>query len=451
MTSNSSRPDAEQSVSIPIGHAILVGDLVIPSNARGIVVFAHGSGSSRHSKRNRYVARIIHEAGLGTLLFDLLTADEEVLDVETAKFRFNIPLLSERVIGAVEWLSQKARPMSLGCFGASTGAAAALVAAARRPELVRAVVSRGGRPDLAHDELAYVKAPTLLIVGGDDGPVIGMNEQALDLIGSSAKKLITIPGATHLFEEPGALEKVARLAAAWFSRYLDQPRPAAAADAHSPNSESPIYDDRRDAGRQLATALSNYADRDDVVVLALPRGGVPVAMEVARALHAPLDAFLVRKLGVPGREELAMGAIASGGLQVVNEDVVRVLGIPAAIMDQVAARERSELDRRERTYRDGNPPADITGKVVIIVDDGLATGTTMRAAVLALRQRSPSRIVVAVPVGARETCTAIGQLADEVVCPQMPEQFSAVGLWYADFSQTSDEEVRSLLAEANAS
>lgn len=450
MTSNSSKPDVEQSVSIPIGDAILLGDLAVPFRPLGIVVFAHGSGSSRHSKRNRYVARVLQEAGLGTLLFDLLTAEEEVVDVETAEFRFNIPLLSERVIGVVEWLSRKARAISLGCFGASTGAAAALVAAARRPALVQAVVSRGGRPDLAQDELVYVKAPTLLIVGGDDGPVIGMNEQALQLIGSPTKKLITIPGATHLFEEPGALEEVASLAAAWFSRYLPQPRPAAA-DAQAPKFDPPIYDDRRDAGRQLAASLGNYADRDDVVVLALPRGGVPVALEVAQALHAPLDAFLVRKLGVPGREELAMGAIASGGLEVTNEDVVRALGIPAEIMDQVAARERGELERRERAYRDGNPPADIAGKTVIIVDDGLATGTTMRAAVLALRQRSPARIVVAVPVGARETCSAIGHLADEVVCPQMPEQFSAVGLWYADFSQTEDEEVRSMLAEANAS
>jgi predicted phosphoribosyltransferase len=208
-----------------------------------------------------------------------------------------------------------------------------------------------------------------------------------------------------------------------------------------------IYHDRRDAGRQLATLLSDYAGHSDLLVLALPRGGVPVGYEVAHTLGAPLDVFLVRKLGVPGREELAMGAIASGGVRVVNEDVVRALGIPVEVIDHVATDEERELARREWEYRDDRPPPDVAGKVVILVDDGLATGSTMRAAVLALRERGPTEIVVAVPVGAAETCRVMSQIADRAVCAQMPEQFAAVGLWYEDFSQTTDEEVRELLAD----
>ncbi|HEX4590407.1 MAG TPA: phosphoribosyltransferase [Gemmataceae bacterium] len=211
-----------------------------------------------------------------------------------------------------------------------------------------------------------------------------------------------------------------------------------------------IFHDRRDAGRQLAAKLSDLAGRRDLIVLALPRGGVPVGFEVARALGAPLDLFLVRKLGVPGREELAMGAIASGGVRFVNQDVVRALGIPDAVIDQVAAEEERELARREWEYRDDRPAPDVAGRVVLLVDDGLATGSTMRAAVLALRQRRPTAIIVAVPVGAAETCAAMKEVADDIVCAHVPEQFAAVGLWYEDFSQTTDEEVRELLAAGSA-
>jgi predicted phosphoribosyltransferase len=209
-----------------------------------------------------------------------------------------------------------------------------------------------------------------------------------------------------------------------------------------------IFHDRHDAGRQLADRLSHYAGRPDVIVLALPRGGVPIGFEVAQALDVALDVFLVRKLGVPGREELAMGAIASGGVRVLNDEVVRALRIPPGIIDAVAADEQAELERREQAYRDGRPAPDVRGRVAILVDDGLATGSSMRAAVEALRQRDPARVVVAVPVGAPETCAALGEIADEVVCGYEPEHFAAVGLWYADFTQTSDDEVRELLAQA---
>jgi predicted phosphoribosyltransferase len=210
-----------------------------------------------------------------------------------------------------------------------------------------------------------------------------------------------------------------------------------------------LFRDRTDAGRLLAGELTRYADRPDVVVLALPRGGVPVASEVARALHAPLDVFVVRKLGVPGHQELAMGAIATAGVRVLNDDVVAALEIPPQVIDEVTEEERLELARREQLYRGGRPPLPVRDCTVILVDDGLATGSTMRAAVAALRRQRPRRIVVAVPVGSRDTCEELAAEADEVVCANTPHPFRAVGLWYDDFSQTSDEEVHDLLAQGH--
>ena len=209
-----------------------------------------------------------------------------------------------------------------------------------------------------------------------------------------------------------------------------------------------IFLDRADAGRKLAAQLTRYADRPDVLVLALPRGGVPVAYEVAKELNAPLDVFLVRKLGVPGHEELAMGAIASGGVRVLNEDVINYLRIPDYVIDAVAAREQRELERRQRAYRDDRPTPDVKDRVVILIDDGLATGSSMRAAAASLRLQKPRRIVVAVPVSSPETCEEFRSEVDEIVCAVTPERFQGVGLWYEDFSQTTDEEVRELLKRA---
>ncbi len=208
------------------------------------------------------------------------------------------------------------------------------------------------------------------------------------------------------------------------------------------------FHDRREAGRELAEQLRGYSGRNDVVVLGLPRGGVPVAFEIARALRAPLDVFVARKLGVPGQEELAMGAIASGGIRDINEDVVRQLHIPARIIEGVARKEEQELLRRESGYRDGRAAIDVRGRAVILVDDGLATGSSMRAAVLAVKKKEPSHIVVAVPLAPRETCAEFESIVDEVICAITPEPFRAVGEWYEDFSQTTDEEVRALLKQS---
>lgn len=211
---------------------------------------------------------------------------------------------------------------------------------------------------------------------------------------------------------------------------------------------NPIYRDRAEAGRKLAERLRDYEGRDDLVVLGLPRGGLPVAYEVARALHAPLDVFVVRKLGVPGHEELAMGAIASGGIRVLNEDVVQMLGISSQVIERVAAREWQELARRERAYRGDLAPLEIARRHVILIDDGLATGATMRAAVAAARQQGPSGITVAAPTAASEACAALKPEVDHIVCAATPEPFVAIGIWYADFRQLSDAHVRQLLALA---
>lgn len=208
------------------------------------------------------------------------------------------------------------------------------------------------------------------------------------------------------------------------------------------------FADRADAGRQLAEKLSEYAGRPDVIVLGLPRGGVPVAYEVAKRLHAPLDVFIVRKLGVPGFEELAAGAIASGGVRVLNQDVMRAIPYADEAIEAVTTKETAELERREQIYREGRPPPELRDRIVILVDDGLATGATMRAAVKALRERGAAKIVVAVPVGPPDTCRELEQEADETVCLSTPIFFQAVGQYYEDFSQTSDDDVRELLASA---
>ncbi|MBK8905215.1 MAG: phosphoribosyltransferase [Anaerolineaceae bacterium] len=217
------------------------------------------------------------------------------------------------------------------------------------------------------------------------------------------------------------------------------------------DKESPaIFRDRADAGQQLAEALAEYEDRADVVVLGLPRGGVPVAYEVARALDAPLDVFIVRKLGVPGHEELAMGAIASGGVRVINQDVTRELGLAQEAIEAVARKEGQELARREEAFRNGRSGINLHGKVAILVDDGIATGASMRAAVKGLRQHNPAKIIVAAPVASAEACRNFEALVDEVVCLQQPRPFLGVGAWFESFAQTTNDEVRALLEKATA-
>ncbi|WP_233245684.1 phosphoribosyltransferase family protein [Marinicauda salina] len=423
--------------AVIIGPYALEGMLTVPDDARAVVAFAHGSGSSRRSPRNRAVARALNEAGLATLLFDLLTP-EEAADRANV---FNIGLLADRLLTAIDDL--KARPetknLPIGLFGASTGAAAALVAAARRPGDIAAVVSRGGRADMAGDDLPQVRAPTLLIVGGDDAPVVAMNREARGrLAGPSALEII--PGATHLFEEPGALEAVARLAADWFRNRAQPSRP---------KPFGVVFRDRDDAGRRLAAEVAECTYRDPVVY-ALPRGGAPVAARVAEALDAPLDLVLVRKLGAPFQPELAMGAVVDGGETetVLNEQIVEAAGISRAEIDRVREREEVEIERRRKLYfRDRKRP-DVKGRDAIVVDDGLATGATALAAIRALKRRGAARVVLAVPVAPPDTVERLAGEADAVICLEQPEPFFAIGGWYADFRQLSDGDVVDILDAA---
>ena len=211
---------------------------------------------------------------------------------------------------------------------------------------------------------------------------------------------------------------------------------------------TPYFLDRRDAGQRLAQELGSYANRSDLLVFGLPRGGVPVAYEVAHALHAPLDVFIVRKLGFPGHPELAMGAIATGGVRILDRRLIEMYDVPEDAIDEVTESEQRELERREKLYRDDRPSPEVRDHTVILIDDGLATGSTMRAAVQALRQEGARKVVVAVPIAPPDTCEAMSHEVDDIICAITPEPFLAVGVWYADFSETSDEEVRELLAKA---
>ncbi|MFZ0888253.1 MAG: phosphoribosyltransferase family protein [Candidatus Binataceae bacterium] len=434
-----SRESTEESrVLVQSDSITLEGTLSIPESAKGLVLFAHGSGSSRLSPRNVYVARALQRAGIGTLLFDLLTEDEAA-DRENV---FDVGFLAHRLADATRWLRvvKGLEQYPIGYFGASTGAAAALIAAAQDPS-IGAVVSRGGRPDLAMHCLKAVKAPTLLIVGGEDYEVIALNRKAYARL-DCEKAIEIVPGATHLFEEPGTLDEVVRLAWDWFGRHL-RPHPA----ADDPwFGDSYIFSDRTDAGRKLAAALAKYK-KQDPVVLGIPRGGVPVALEVARALEAPLDVIVVRKLGAPGQSELGIGAVADGDHPegIFNQEIIRELGVPKEYLNAEIAKQLQEVKRRQETYRGGRPPVTLAGRTALVVDDGIATGGSVLAALRALKRAKPRLIVLAVPVAPAETIEYLRTEADDIVCLSMPASFYAVGQFYRDFHQVSDQEVIQML------
>ena len=419
----------------PLG---LAGTLRCPDGARALVIFAHGSGSSRLSSRNIRVADALNDRGIATLLFDLLLLEEE----NDRRKVFDIRLLGRRLIDAVRWISEQSDVGSLpvGLFGASTGAAAALVAASSLRDCIGAVVSRGGRPDLAGDVLRQVEAPTLLIVGGGDSGVIELNQWALERLRgkepqNSARSHPSFPGARRTRGCHGARRRMVRTP------------PCLQGGKHQ--SESRImmpFHDRSDAGRELAKALAEYRGRN-AVVLALPRGGVPVAAEVAAALNAPLDLILVRKIGVPAQPELAMGAVVDGAAPIIvrNEEVIELTGTTENEFEVACAKELAEIERRRKLYIGARARAEIAGQVVIVIDDGIATGATTRAALQAIRNRKPKESVLAVPVAPSDTITKLRQEVDALICLETPELFGAIGNFYRDFRQVSDQEVMAIL------
>ena len=417
-----------------VGRNRLEGLLGVPQDSLGLVIFAHGSGSGRLSPRNNYVARRLEREGFATLLIDLLTLDEEA----DRRNVFDIKLLASRLMEAADWArsSTELSRLPIGYFGASTGGGAALVAASMAPGRVSAVVSRGGRPDLAAEALPLVQTPTLLLVGSNDEQVLELNRSAMRRMRCPVELRI-VPGAGHLFEEPGTLEQVVTEASRWFTRYLD---------GRSKYAVRLPFADRRAAGRLLAAQLLRFKP-DHPLVLALPRGGVPVAYEVAEQLDADLDLLLVRKLGAPHHPEFGIGAVTDGDKPqiLLNRDLVEQLSVPSGYIHNEAHHQLREIERRREQYLDGRRPVPVAGRTVVVIDDGIATGSTVRAALRVLRQKNPAKLILAVPVGAPDSMQSLRDECDEVVCLAAPDPFQAVGAHYVDFAQTTDEEVKQLL------
>ena len=439
------RHDLVEEIHVRAGTIDLRGVLAVPQGPVGLVVLAHASGVARNSPRDRHVAEALRGRGLATLAVDLLTEHEEHLDRIDSSLRFDIDLLAARLLAVTAWLTDESSlaHLPLAYLGDGTAAAAALCAAAQRPELVRAVVSRAGRADLAGSALADVRAPTLFVVGGNDHAVLELDRAALDRM-TTMTQLAIIPGAGHHFEEPGSLDEVAQLAAEWcidqFARALPEQLPKRGAWGRQ-------FLDRRGAGEQLAGSLLHLASRP-VVVCGLPRGGVPVADEIARALDAPLDVWLVRKIGMPIQPELGMGALAEGAALLLDESTVRWSGVTQDSLRAIVHAKADEIRRRAQRYRDGAPPPDVHGKTVILVDDGIATGGTLRAAIRGARKRGAPWVVVAAPVASAEAAAALRHEADELVCLSTPHHLMSVSAWYQDFHQLTDPEVIDILREA---
>jgi putative phosphoribosyl transferase len=364
-------------------------------------------------------------------LFDLLT-DEEAKDRRNV---FDISLLSVRVGQALSWSQQQSSldRLPIGLFGASTGAGAAILAAVSSP-FVSAIVSRGGRPDLSGPALSELRVPTLLIVGGADRDVLVLNEEAARQM-RCPHKIIVVPGAGHLFEEPGALEHVLAISGAWFLKHM---RASVRADLP--------FRSRVEAGERLGVILADHRF-EKPVVYALPRGGVPLAIEISKCLDAPLDVILVRKIGVPGQPELAAASVTDGEQAdiVMNEDVMKAVQLGEDDVRRLAVRELQEIHRQKKLYRLERAPVTAKARTAILVDDGVATGTTMRAAILGIRKQEPARVVLAVPVASRDAMSMLGHLVDDAIALAVPDRFGSVGQYYKNFNQLTDDDVTQML------
>jgi putative phosphoribosyl transferase len=460
---------------ILIDGQILEGDLSIPARAKAVILFAHGSGSSRHSTRNQYVAEVLNKAGFATLLIDLLSSEEKEADIAGRHQRYNIELLAIRFKGVTEWLLQEAKTKNLkiGYFGSSTGAAAAIIAAASfaDKDIVKALVLRGGRPDLAEEQkLQRIIAPTLLIVGGsDDMAVVGINKTALkELKNAKDRQLAVIPGAGHLFEEPGKIEEVARIAAEWFEIYLFcsgkkfenkyAQKIRSSAFLSSIFRDRPHiqikFKDRVTAGEILAASLGKYKKKEEkenantvITVIGIPRGGVVVADAVAGKLAIrDFDIVMPRKLRAPNNSENAIGAIMQDGSVYLENRLVEFMNVSNQYLEMEKSQQKKEIDRRMSLYRPETAKEyKIKGRTVFLVDDGAATGATVIAAAGWIRKQYPKRLIIALPVAPSKVKMALRKQADDLEITYTPSNFRSVQQFYQNFDVVLDHEIIKLL------
>lgn len=399
----------------------IFGDLVKPRTCEGVVLFAHGSGSSRKSPRNQLVAKELQNNNYATILMDLLT-EEEATQRENI---FDCELLANRLNEVSQWIENDSDlyhfPVAL--FGASTGAGAALIAAANSPHRYQAVISRGGRPDLAKNHLSCVRQPTLLIVGGSDDIVLRLNHLAFDKL-NCKKKLEVIPGATHLFEEPGKLEEVAKLSVSFLNRNMKP-------------SLLP-FENREGAALLLAQRLKERKF-ERPIVLAIPRGGIILGTVLAKALNADLDVIISRKLRHPSFSELAMGAISENREVVLTEEGKRIYSQWPKEMKEEKRKQIKEIERRTDAFRSFLPKASLQNRTVIVTDDGIATGSTILAALKVIKNQKPKEIIVAVPVAPKNSLIDLRSECDEIICLATPRFFQSVGEFYRDFQQIDDD------------
>jgi predicted phosphoribosyltransferase/pimeloyl-ACP methyl ester carboxylesterase len=435
----------------------LEADLWIPLGAKALILFAHGSGSGRHSTRNQYLAQALNNAGFGTLLVDLLNTQEKEIDSSTRHLRFDIDSLASRIESITNWLLQEPRTqnLSLGYFASSTGAAAALIASTRFNNIIKAIVSRGGRPDLAEDKLKLITSPTLLVVGGYDNVVVGINKRALkELKHAEAREMVVIPGAKHLFEEPGKMEDVAKVASEWFGCYLlrtgrrfeNKYALSMAAGFWSALKDRSIqirFKDRASAGEILASALGKYRNKDDVTVIGIASGGFVVADAVARKLGANLDIVVGRRIRSPYNSENAIGAVAQDGSVYLDERVIQELNISKEYIDSEVKKQKKEIEHRTNLFRPVPREYIVRGRIVMLIDDGAATGATIIGLARWIRKQEPRLLVIGVPVAPKNVVDLLAAEADyvEVISRPSTHKFKAIEYFYDDFSPVADDKV----------
>jgi putative phosphoribosyl transferase len=438
----------------------LEGDLCIPHGANAIVLFAHGSGSSKYSTRNRYVAQELNNAGFGTLLVDLLTQKEKDIDSNTRHLRFDIMLLASRIESVTNWLIQEPRTqnLSIGYFGSSTGAAAALIHASTSKKIVKAIVSRGGRLDLAEGWIEAVSTPTLLIVGGCDINVIGINKRAINqLTHAEAKELVVIPGAGHLFEETGKIEEVAKAAVNWFESYLLR-NGKSFRSRYSHEYERFLsgftmkqifqlkFKDRAAAGEMLSELLSKYKNEAPMVI-GIARGGIVVADMIARKLSAEFDIVVSRRLRSPINSENPVGAIMQDGSVYLDNSLIQSLNLSNEYLQSEKLEQKKEIDRILALYRPETKQYRIKHKIVILADDGAATGASILVAARWIRKLQPKKLVIAVPVASSQAIRMLQEEADDFEIIRRPSNFESVEQFYLDFSPVPDQRIMQIVRD----